>query len=244
MGFLYGAEDYAYGGTPLYASVHQLEGSDDREEELGTNPGKHCRPYIDSECMAEGDMTAHATSKYFALDFWEDQAPAAALARSVYYSTNFYTERTLSILRNFTAARTAEPAQLSAARRLWIHLCYQAVHSPFTDVPAWERLDPPYLLNGDETYGNMLSVMDTGFRNITHQLKSSGLWNETLLVSFSDNGGPTSPTGPNNHPLRGSKESPYEGGTRTFAIVSGGYLPAALRGTVSHSFIHAADWYT
>ena len=33
----------------------------------------------------------------------------------------------------------------------------------------WANLTPLSL----ETYGNMLSVMDTGFRNITRQLKSS-----------------------------------------------------------------------
>ena len=32
-------------------------------------------------------MTAHKTSKYFAIDFWEGQLPAAELAKTVYYST-------------------------------------------------------------------------------------------------------------------------------------------------------------
>ena len=50
-------------------------------------------------------------------------------------------------------------------------------------------------------------------------------------------------TGPNNYPLRGSKESPWEGGTRSASFVSGGFLAKDLRGTVSHSFIHVADWY-
>ena len=108
--------------------------------------------------------------------------------------------------------------------------------------PAWERLDPPYRLSGDQVYGNMLSVMDRGMANITHELKASGLYDATLIIAFSDNGGPTSEKGPNNYPLRGSKESPWEGGTRVAAFVSGGYLPASLRGTVSHSFVHAADW--
>jgi hypothetical protein len=88
----------------------------------------------------------------------------------------------------------------------------------------------------------MLSVMDRGMANITHELKASGLYDATLIIAFSDNGGPTSEKGPNNYPLRGSKESPWEGGTRVAAFVSGGYLPASLRGTVSHSFVHAADW--
>ena len=31
-------------------------------------------------------------------------------------------------------------ASASAAARLWIHLCYQAVHGPFEEVPGWEQL--------------------------------------------------------------------------------------------------------
>ena len=256
-------------------------------------------------------MTAHTTSKYFAIDFWEGQLPAAELAKTVYYSTNFYTERALALLRNFSAdsqtAATAAAAAAAvagegggastiysseraaataaaAAARIWIHLCYQAVHGPFTDVPEWEALDPPYLRGGSKVYGDMLAVMDSGIANITSELQRSGLYKDTLIISVSDkcafplhllrqldsflawvivhsfaphnlpndmthtllcimmrSGGPSSTTGPNNWPLRGSKESPWEGGTRVAAFISGGFLPPAVRGTVSHSFIHVAE---
>ena len=36
---------------------------------------------------------------------------------------------TIGLLKNASA---------SAAARLWIHLCYQAVHGPFEEVPEWE----------------------------------------------------------------------------------------------------------
>ena len=214
VGFLYGAEDYAYGGKPLYRSEEvdaQLEQA--AVQGFGTSsarrrpPGPHCVPYVDSECMAEGDMTAHTTSKYFAIDFWEGQLPAAELAKTIYYSTNFYTERTLALLRNFSAdsqiaaasaaaaaaAAVAEEGggasserSAAAAARIWIHLCYQAVHSPFTDVPEWEALDPPFLRGGSKVYGDMLSVMDRGIANITSELHRSGLYKDTLIVSVSD----------------------------------------------------------
>ena len=46
--------------------------------------------------------------------------------------------------------------------------------------------------------------MDSGLANITRELKGPGnKWDETLIIVTSDNGGPTTRTGPNNYPLRG-----------------------------------------
>ena len=140
-------------------------------------------------------MDAHTTAMYFTHDFWFNDAPAPGLAREVYYSTNWYTEYTLSLLRNHSAAD---------AEKLWIHLCYQAVHSPFEEVPPWEQLNPAYTRGGDRVYGDMLAVMDSGLANITKELNGPGnKWDETLIIVTSDNGGPTTRTGPNNYPLRG-----------------------------------------
>ena len=63
VGFLYGAEDYAFGGTPLYRSEEvdaQLEhavaqgfGTGGRGTAPPGSNKKHCVPYVDAECMAE-----------------------------------------------------------------------------------------------------------------------------------------------------------------------------------------------
>ena len=97
----------------------------------------------------------------------------------------------------------------------------------------------------------MLSVMDSGLRNITTEVKRLGLREETLIVIFSDNGGPnavlhgkdgTPERGPNNFTLRDSKESIWDGRTRVVSLVSGGWLDPSLRGTSSHDFVHVSDW--
>ena len=75
------------------------------------------------------------------------------------------------------------------------------MHGPFEEVPSWEQLDPAYARGGNRVYGDMLSVMDSGLANITKQLKGPGnKWAETVIVVTSDNGGPTTATGPNNYP--------------------------------------------
>ena len=72
-------------------------------------------------------------------------------------------------------------------------------------------------------------------------LQEKGMWNDTLLVCSSDNGGPWLAMA-NNWPLKGSKFSNWEGGIRTNAFVSGGFVPAAVRGTTSHELIALWDW--
>ena len=59
------------------------------------------------------------------------------------------------------------------------------------------------------------------------------------MVVQSDNGG----IGPgNNYPLRGSKMTPWQGGTRVMAMVTGGFLSPELRGTKNFALMHVADW--
>ena len=43
-------------------------------------------------------------------------------------------------------------------------------------------------------------------------------------------------------PMRGGKYSLFEGGIRANSFVSGGLLPAAVRGTTLHGLLHVSDW--
>jgi arylsulfatase A-like enzyme len=91
------------------------------------------------------------------------------------------------------------------------------------------------------TYANMLHMLDSGVANVTAALTARGLWANTLLLFTADNGG-IGGVG-NNHPLRGHKHDPWEGGTRATAFLTGGFLPAALRGTNSgDKLVAIADW--
>merc|ERR1711972_348289 len=75
------------------------------------------------------------------------------------------------------------------------------------------------------------------------------MWDNTLMLVHSDNGGPVYnlPTigvgGANNQPLKGGKMSDWEGGVRVNAFVSGGAIPQAKRGSVLTDYIHVSDWY-
>lgn len=121
------------------------------------------------------------------------------------------------------------------------------------------------------TYVAMVSFLDDQLRVVTDKMKELGMWNNTLMILSSDNGGYVGgfngqcnhsftqgsnstdyghgiscfngEAGANNFPLRGGKYSNFEGGIRVNAFVSGGVIPEAVRGTKLDGMIHIADWY-
>ena len=80
-----------------------------------------------------------------------------------------------------------------------------------------------------------------GIGNVTAAYKAAGLWDNTVLILVSDNGGPLDHT--TNAPLRGGKHTFWEGGVRVVAFVSGPLIPVARRGTEYLGMLHSSDWY-
>ena len=87
----------------------------------------------------------------------------------------------------------------------------------------------------------MLTELDYGAGNITGLMKERGMWDSSLIIFHTDNGGPQDHAC--NYPLRGYKFSVWEGGVRGVAFVSGGLIPARRRGEKFEGMMHEADWY-
>jgi arylsulfatase B len=94
-------------------------------------------------------------------------------------------------------------------------------------------------------YHAMVNLLDDILGQLVEQLKAQDMWENTLLVFTSDNGGPIhlEESGSTNFDLRGGKYSDWEGGVRATAFVSGGYLAEHRRGITVQEPIHIADWY-
>ena len=101
------------------------------------------------------------------------------------------------------------------------------------------------------TYQGMVAFMDEVIGNISAALRTKQMYNQTIIVYSSDNGGPSwtcsHHLAANNWPLRGSKETDLEGGVRVGAFVSGGFMQTHAQRNVGHSLggiIHIADWFS
>eukprot|EP00091_Calanus_sinicus_P010876 TRINITY_DN2492_c1_g1_i6.p1 TRINITY_DN2492_c1_g1~~TRINITY_DN2492_c1_g1_i6.p1 ORF type:complete len:316 (+),score=96.29 TRINITY_DN2492_c1_g1_i6:73-1020(+) len=139
-------------------------------------------------------------------DFWDDEE--AALGENGTYSTTLIQQRAVELI-----------ATHDATKPLFLYVPFQAVHGPLM-VPDVYRNMYQHIENEDRrTYLGMITAMDDAVGNITQALKSSNLYDNTVIVWFSDNGGPVNgwppvqmeAYGSNNWPLRGAKITMWEG---------------------------------
>ena len=106
----------------------------------------------------------------------------------------------------------------------FLYVAYNAVHSP-PEAPKEDIKN----LTGDEkrdTLMAMIKHLDLGVGEIVKSLKKHNIFDNTLLIFLTDNGGSNAMSA-NNAPLRGFKQMDYEGGVHVPFIVS---WPAQLKG--------------
>ena len=104
------------------------------------------------------------------------------------------------------------------SRPFFLYLAYNAVHTPMQAPQKYLDRFPHIADQTRRTYAAMLSAMDDGVGEVIGALRSAGLEENTLIIFFNDNGGPTMQgttiNGSRNTPLRGSKRQTWEGGIR------------------------------
>lgn len=148
------------------------------------------------------------------------------------YSGHLFTSEAETVIRD--RSRVEQP--------FFMFLSHQLVHNP-NDVPQrYEDLHADIKNSRRRKHAGMTSCLDESLNNITNTLIETGMWNNTILIFSTDNGGRAGDGGYNT-PLRGQKKGLFEGGIRGPAFVVSPLLPENRRGNVENSLFHITDWY-
>ncbi|MCP5117541.1 MAG: sulfatase-like hydrolase/transferase [bacterium] len=96
----------------------------------------------------------------------------------------------------------------------FLYLAYNVPHSPlqatFESMKRHQSIPDIHR----QIFAGMISILDDSFGRVLEALRRNGIEENTLIVFFSDNGGPTRELTSSNAPLRAGKGNVYEGGIR------------------------------
>jgi len=168
-------------------------------------------------------------------DLWLDDGPAVGL-NGTDYSLHIWRNRALRVLEEHDPSVP-----------LFLFVAFANNHHPLQVPEEYRDLYPKTFVEPWRTYQGMVSAVDTAVADIVEALHRKGMWENSLVVWTSDNGGPISggqkAGAASNYPLRGGKVTNWEGGFRVPAVVSGGLVPPARRNASYAGITHFADWY-
>ena len=128
------------------------------------------------------------------------------------HATNLFTDWSVDYIND--RANEEEP--------FFLYLAYNAPHFPVQPPEAWlEKVKQrePEIHDTRAELVAFIEHMDAGIGEVIQALKESGQYENTLIMFTSDNGGHR-PSMANNGPMRGAKQSMYEGGLRVPAGIT------------------------
>jgi len=177
-------------------------------------------------------------------DFWDNQDDIHTKVMNE-YSTGLYDKTVHKILDAYNQSSKAEP--------LFIYMAFQTVHTPIEISPNTYDECNGITYDGRKIYCNKMQYLDNTILDYVNAFKAYDLWDDTLVIFSTDNGGmpywedkPNSPVVSYgcNMPHRAGKATLFEGGVHGIGAIAGGdnVIPSHLRGTQSNILAHAIDW--
>lgn len=166
---------------------------------------------------------------HFGYDLWRNNTVSRAEALSGTYSTAGYANEALRVI---SAHDPKYP--------LFMYVAFQAPHGPLQVPRSWRQRNKGIADVKRQYLAGMVTAVDAAVGELVRSLKSRGLWENTVLVFTTDNGGQIM-NGGSNWPLRGGKGSFWEGGIKGVGLVNSPLIK--LPGRKSHKLMHVSDWF-
>ncbi|KAI8484767.1 hypothetical protein Bbelb_375300 [Branchiostoma belcheri] len=160
------------------------------------------------------------------LDFWDGKTSVSD--QNGVYSTELFASRAEDIIN-----------QHDPNTPLFLYLPFQNVHTPHQVPSSYTQTFSTVQDDDRKTILGMATALDDAIKRVTDTLKGKGLWDNTLTVFMSDNGGDYT-SGQSNWPLRGAKGTFFEGGTRVPAFIHGNMLDRT--GYTYNGMMHFVDF--
>jgi len=132
---------------------------------------------------------------------------------------------------------------------LFLMYSQQAIHYPLEDVPQKylnqakisEDAFQSIFDDNRKSAAKLAVALDQTVNSMMNSLKETGLYENSILIVASDNGA-CSFYGGSNYPLRGDKNSLWEGGVKVPSFIHSPLLPSAIQGTTFTGLFHVSDW--
>ncbi|KAH3710077.1 hypothetical protein DPMN_069543 [Dreissena polymorpha] len=187
-------------------------------------------------CKDYFDHTYAAEPEYWGLDWRRN----LILLRNEInlYSSDLFAQEAVNIINKHN---TSEPQ--------FLYLPHQAVHSGNTEGDPLQAPQhfvdqfPHSYLYHRRLFAEMLAAFDDAVGAVVNTLKARGMYDNTVIVFTTDNGGPSNgfdANAANNFPLRGVKATQWEGGVRGVGFIASPLLNQT--GYVSNHMLHVCDW--
>jgi len=130
--------------------------------------------------------------------------------------------------------------QRDRTRPFFVYVPFNSPHAPLQAPPEYIEKYSSITEPRRRSFAAMVDAMDTTIGKVLGTLEEEGIADNTLVLFFSDNGGPTG-SGATNTPLRAGKGTTFEGGIRVPAVMR---WPGRLKpGTVSNQVMSMMDYF-
>ena len=158
-------------------------------------------------------------------DFWFNGQPWRDAAGN--YSLDQYMTRFKRVVEDYALGHRS--IQMQSKSPLFVYFAHQTVHIPI-QYRGIENACAHIVSSARRDYCNMIVEFDQALAETVEIMKAHGLWNNTLMLVTTDNGGmvnfhsngthypDSAASAGSNFPLRGSKTTMFEGGVRGTAL--------------------------